>query len=972
MADQDPPQELPVGEEDNVPHQQGDSITLMHSNLQETNPLVLEEVLAVSAQRRPPFDPRRSFDIVTEVTESANGKKCTIRIGYQDAPDFGVEDFIESEYVKLLFPHRIHRMPLSAICNGLKDISATSQIFLAQAFILSLSQNIDTENNLRNKSIFHEHGWIEFILLKSIIKSMKEENSGFRHQFHMIEDLVRRYTKSTDVQNILAHFCNQEHEKLGFFMGSLQDPDEKAVFELRETETEPGLFEKIRKVFLQCPAIHKEPSRHFLTKVEVTELPDPNLINLLRMIGKVLYVGQHFTGSQVETPIPSEENLHNTFINLIPVKFETEPSQDPKFNMRVFCKKIVTCGLFHYESAIELMASLIFRKLKITMSEHKMIFLFIMLCHSDVTELNPGVREALLLIIQHSKYVPTIFFEKVKSVLLWKTASKMKKALGLSLDTSLGDFTAFTYFLTKWWSNSDYNGLPLESIAQRFGLKQNYIDRFLCIFWAHDYQPTHRMFRKFKSLLAKPFRNRSFNDIQQIIQISLQEQDHHDGDLNNGNFANFDLGYMVPEGHDAEFDTQFKLFTDYLEYQGFEFKPCVICDNSLLTFTNCQWKTLDCECCTPVPKICSKCFDVGYAVRPEPGHRFDLAPFICVQTNQMRHPPAHPMFPEGTTFEDLKERLREFYYCCSLGCKRIIRFQVAPEGDDDGTGYVPCAAFPDQVNGQFCEHHQFLATLISENVELKECPNCSTPIEKTGGCNHMTCTSCRCEFCFVDGCDYVKPTNGNSGNSFLDNVFSYDHPFYCRRGVTIEQTVAGLTAIINNIWAHFPDLPQEVVEESNHILYRIVANGFVGELREAIFHLEDFFHTPSHKRREKIFTAVVSAIGAGIRRYFDNYPVEFHRTRREYLMSLPRQEENAALTNPDTLEPDGLTDYEMMLIIQALEGENTGEARATIANMTAQRNLLHANPVAVAAAVDAAADAAADEDDDDFEDEPDF
>ena len=40
-----------------------------------------------------------------------------------------------------------------------------------------------------------------------------------------------------------------------------------------------------------------------------------------------------------------------------------------------------------------------------------------------------------------------------------------------------------------------------------------------------------------------------------------------------------------------------------------------------------------------------------------------------------------------------------------------------------------------------------LGTVPLQNT--KQCPRCNTLIEKNGGCNHMTCTKCRYEFCWL-------------------------------------------------------------------------------------------------------------------------------------------------------------------------------------------------------------------------------
>jgi len=41
-------------------------------------------------------------------------------------------------------------------------------------------------------------------------------------------------------------------------------------------------------------------------------------------------------------------------------------------------------------------------------------------------------------------------------------------------------------------------------------------------------------------------------------------------------------------------------------------------------------------------------------------------------------------------------------------------------------------------------------------ANAKMCPNCQAPIEKNGGCNHMTCKNCKYEFCWLCNAQYNK------------------------------------------------------------------------------------------------------------------------------------------------------------------------------------------------------------------------
>ncbi|KAL8804073.1 MAG: hypothetical protein Q9182_002786 [Xanthomendoza sp. 2 TL-2023] len=86
-------------------------------------------------------------------------------------------------------------------------------------------------------------------------------------------------------------------------------------------------------------------------------------------------------------------------------------------------------------------------------------------------------------------------------------------------------------------------------------------------------------------------------------------------------------------------------------------------------------------------------------------------------------------------------------YTCPSCFEQLCTFYHAQHGD------YTCAEYKDIASGGV----EALERLKKE-LNIKDCPRCRTSIEKTEGCNHMTCGGCKAHICWV--CMHVFDSSG--------------------------------------------------------------------------------------------------------------------------------------------------------------------------------------------------------------------
>jgi hypothetical protein len=112
-------------------------------------------------------------------------------------------------------------------------------------------------------------------------------------------------------------------------------------------------------------------------------------------------------------------------------------------------------------------------------------------------------------------------------------------------------------------------------------------------------------------------------------------------------------------------------------------------------------------------------------------------------------------------------------WCPAAGCGRSVELPAAAKGLAVGVACAcghafcfGCGAGPHEPAS--CREWEVFSRMVSERRELGEaesegwiranttrCRRCDTPIQRSLGCNHMRCTRCSREFCYVCGDDWA-------------------------------------------------------------------------------------------------------------------------------------------------------------------------------------------------------------------------
>lgn len=120
-------------------------------------------------------------------------------------------------------------------------------------------------------------------------------------------------------------------------------------------------------------------------------------------------------------------------------------------------------------------------------------------------------------------------------------------------------------------------------------------------------------------------------------------------------------------------------------------------------------------------------------------------------------------------------------WCTRPGCENLVQLDQNSETlfVKCGCGNEFCFKCNNPVHqGSTCEQNmEKIFSNYSQNRNIQFCPRCACPIEKNEGCNHMKCSSCHHEFCWVckQPCTALHPNcmehNGNLAGRNMRRIY---------------------------------------------------------------------------------------------------------------------------------------------------------------------------------------------------------
>ncbi len=675
---------------------------------------------------------------------------------------------------------------ISVVINALGKISQNLHNELLMEFSRQLTINKDNRDFRSLKTT---------IQTAMILKPYMPENNFSKDlppYVTTIHDYLTGFVFTSMMPREVEKIMKVENQHILSFFHSMQSNNEdNLTFKLNFEEGDmKELRDKLYKFNTKGPY-------NLGSGTSILDLNDSHLQQLLKLLAKSIRVQHGYTGNNREIPIPDDHYMN--------MEFSSETC-------------ILSNGIYSFETPLDVIGYFMFRSIGCKISGAKLLTLFAHMYYSDTIKLHDDVSNVFKFLLSTPYAVKMLkpALAICPSVLWWNTREQLinddNRFTFMPNVLTIDTMAMFATLFTRWLKHSNLKDVPAILVASVFGIGHSFALNIL------------------GDIPLKTLFSRNFNDFQKTTQaIIYNEMDPSDDTFKTGIFEfNTDaLSHLLelhPSLSEVVIRESHRQFVVLIESSKIVRKECLYCCTTFEKNIHLNWKTIDCASCPTKPVLCHDCYQrAEYNVRQESGTKLNLSRIVCPQCSDV-FPSALNLFPAGTETSDIKDRSMEFFMCCGPRCPHFVRQQIVDP--ENPTAPVACAAYPDRVMNLFCETHISLSLLTEE--KMKECPQCHVMINKSEGCNHMKC-ACGCEFCFCEGCDYIKPSDSN-----------YTHPFYCRNGITNETTVNVLEEIARDIVSQNGVIIGPLQELINRRLVAIVFEGLDEPLRSAIYHLIDY------------------------------------------------------------------------------------------------------------------------------------